>query len=300
VTFDLASTERAMDALAAAGRAAPFMRAGQGAASVPGLRAVASTRAGEVYDGDRENVEAFVLAPAEATGGYRDSQAPRMLVCATQGNEKGTSTAVAGAIAILEIARAARDGTSATVALSRAGKHIADLAKRAPPVPRGRFHAAAVGEVSTLRGIGTSAIALELSGASATVAHLGECTAFLVRDGEARCIARPHTLGRLAEQGGDEALRAYLKREPSSADVVTEVLGGKAEPEIATLDARPSDTFILCTSRAGRLALGQIAASVVPDPAEALRQILAAVPDAYNESVGVTVIVACVGGFSSR
>jgi len=293
MTFDLASLEGAIDALASSGRAARFMRAGDGEASVPGLRTVASTRAGELYEGDQNNVEAFVLAPAPTPRGYR------MLLCATQGNEKGTSTAVAGAIAVLEIARAARDGRSGRGALARAAKQIADLSKHGPAVPSGRFYSSASGEIRTLRGLGTSVIALELDGPSAEVAHLGECTAFLVRDGEARCIARPHTLARVAEETGDEKLRAHLAEDPWTADVVTAVLGGDREPEIMELDARPGDTFVVCTARPGRLGPRRIAECVVPDPAETLRQILAAAPE-NPQSYGVTVIVARVAGFSSR
>jgi hypothetical protein len=279
MSFDLSAIERALAALAAEGRAARFMCAGRGAVRVGALSAVASTRAGEFYEGDEANVEGYVLAPA----------ATRLLVGVTQGNEKGTNTAVAGAIALLALARAAEDGTSAAKALSGASAEIADLAKRKTRVNR-VFGAAAVGAVRDLTGIGTSAIALDLGDGGATIAHLGECSAFRVRDGEARCVAAPHTLARLAERTGDAELRARIAEDPWMGEVVCAVLGGTAEAELSAIHVRPGDAFVVTSARAAHLAPSRIAEAVVPDAAATLERLVAAVADTH-EHIGVTVIV---------
>lgn len=90
-----------------------------------------------------------------------------------------------------------------------------------------------------------SATAVALSGDAWAIGHVGSNGCWLVRDGYAESMVRPHTLAtRLIEEGK----RAEV--EPWHAQVVTRLLGfGVAvEPDVVVEPAKPGDVVVVCTN----------------------------------------------------
>jgi hypothetical protein len=281
VASPLDDIERAVGTLARERRAAPFLEAGEGAAVAGPLRAAATTRGGELYD-DGCNVDGFVLAPAGPS---------RMIVGVTQANEKGTVTAYAGAVVLLELDRAAREGTSAEAALEAARARVERLDRAAYPVANDRFYSAGSGASRKATGLGAGVLALDVDGSRATVCHAGECTAYRVRDGAAARIAMPHTLGEIAKRNGDAELLARIVDEPWTAEIVMNILGRQVQVETSSVDVQPGDVLVACTARVGHLALDVIArATGSGDVADVARALAGAVPPGDRESYGVTLV----------
>jgi protein phosphatase len=104
-----------------------------------------------------------------------------------------------------------------------------------------------VAEDPGLHGMGTTVTALLKLDDKLALAHIGDSRAYLLRDGRLSQITHDHTFvqslvddGRLTE---DEA-RSHPQR-----NLITRVLTGEREdtPDLSVRDARPGDTYLLCS-----------------------------------------------------
>jgi protein phosphatase len=100
---------------------------------------------------------------------------------------------------------------------------------------------------SRLRGMGTTVVACLVDGDIASVAHVGDSRAYLIRDGELSRITDDHSWVFEQVQAGmisaDEAERHPLR------NVITRALGGALTvvPDASEISLKAGDIFILCS-----------------------------------------------------
>ena len=99
----------------------------------------------------------------------------------------------------------------------------------------------------SLHGMGTTVTALLNSDGKLALAHIGDSRGYLLRDGQLTQITHDHTFvqslvddGRLTE----EEARSHPQR-----NLITRVLTGEREdtPDLSVREARPGDTYLLCS-----------------------------------------------------
>jgi len=99
----------------------------------------------------------------------------------------------------------------------------------------------------SLRGTGTTLVALLIDGTRVGVGHIGDSRAYLLRDGELHQITHDHTLvqslideGRLTvDEAADHPRRSVLVR--------TLQEGSPAEPDLFTVEGQIGDRFLVCS-----------------------------------------------------
>ena len=153
---------------------------------------------------------------------------------------------------------------------------------------------AAADDDPSLRGTGTTLVALLLDGARIAVAHVGDSRAYLLREGELHQLTHDHTLvqslvdeGRItADEAADHPRRSVLVR--------TLQEGSPAEPDLFTVDGQIGDRFLVCSDGVTGVLddedIQEILAGV-PEPADAVDRII----ELANEGGGpdnITCVVA--------
>jgi protein phosphatase len=153
---------------------------------------------------------------------------------------------------------------------------------------------AAADDDPSLRGTGTTLVALLLDGARIAVAHVGDSRAYRLRDGELEQLTHDHTLvqslvdeGRItADEAADHPRRSVLVR--------TLQEGSPAEPDLFTVDGQIGDRFLVCSDGVTGVLddedIQEILAGV-PEPADAVDRII----ELANEGGGpdnITCVVA--------
>jgi protein phosphatase len=145
------------------------------------------------------------------------------------------------------------------VASRVASDALVEVVVSAPPPRRIRDEAARLGEALItansavrreaerleLEGMGTTLTALLLRGRTATLAHVGDSRAYLVREGELRQLTRDHTLvAMLVESGALEPEEAVGHPE---RHVLTRALGthGTVHPDVSQLRIPRTGRFLL-------------------------------------------------------
>jgi protein phosphatase len=106
---------------------------------------------------------------------------------------------------------------------------------------------AAADDDPSLRGTGTTLVALLLDGARIAVAHVGDSRAYRLRDGELEQLTHDHTLvqslvdeGRITpEEAADHPRRSVLVR--------TLQEGSPADPDVFELEGQLGDRFLVCS-----------------------------------------------------
>ncbi|MGH7292891.1 MAG: Stp1/IreP family PP2C-type Ser/Thr phosphatase [Myxococcota bacterium] len=98
-----------------------------------------------------------------------------------------------------------------------------------------------------LRGMGTTLAALWLRGDQAVLAHAGDSRLYLLRGGKLHALTLDHSL--VGERVARGELTAEQARVHPSRHVITRAVGVVPwiEPDIAALQARPGDLFVLCS-----------------------------------------------------
>jgi protein phosphatase len=99
----------------------------------------------------------------------------------------------------------------------------------------------------SLRGTGTTLVALLVDGTRVGVGHVGDSRAYLLRDGELTQLTHDHTLvqslvdeGRIsADEAVDHPRRSVLVR--------TLQEGSSAEPDLFAVEGRVGDRFLVCS-----------------------------------------------------
>lgn len=97
-------------------------------------------------------------------------------------------------------------------------------------------------------GMGTTATALALNRRSATIAHVGDSRAYLIRDGLIVQITEDHSLVQSLVKGGSITKREA--REHELANVITRCIGPQREVDIdviGPIEAWVDDRFVLCS-----------------------------------------------------
>ena len=98
-----------------------------------------------------------------------------------------------------------------------------------------------------LAGMGTTVVALGLDGSTASVAHVGDSRAYLVRGGELELLTQDHTW--VNEQVTAGFLSHDQARVHPLKNVVTRALGGESrlEVDVREVEVEPGDLYLLCS-----------------------------------------------------
>ncbi|HXV92870.1 MAG TPA: protein phosphatase 2C domain-containing protein [Pseudonocardia sp.] len=163
-------------------------------------------------------------------------------------------------------------------AVTEAARRLTALAERDP----------------SLRGTGTTLIAVIVDGTRIGVAHIGDSRAYLLRDGELHQLTRDHTLVQAlvdegtisAEEAIDHPRRSILVRTLQDSSV--------PEPDLFAVEGRVGDRFLLCSD--GVTAVLDDAAirrvvSEVAEPAEVVARLIALANDGGGPD-NITAVVA--------
>lgn len=173
------------------------------------------------------NEDAFLARPDLGLFGVADGMG---------GHEAG-EVAAALALEILEaeVSEASVDGQRARAALMRGAVEAANAA----------VHDA--GEAAVARRMGCTLTAILVGRDRAVIGHVGDCRAYLFRDGRVRQLTTDHTVVEEVRQLGYANLDA-VRRGPM-AHVVTRAIGSRSEVEvdILELEIEPGDRFLLCS-----------------------------------------------------
>lgn len=144
-----------------------------------------------------------------------------------------------------------------------------------------------------LKGMGTTVVAALFDGQRATLVHVGDSRAYLVRGGELRRLTDDHSWVQEQVNAGilseDEAKSHPLK------NVVTRALGGSAHvaPDLIEVPLLPNDRFLLCSDGL----TGMVTDEELGDrlcSGESLEKIVRSMIDLANDRGGVDNITAIV------
>ncbi len=187
-----------------------------------------------------------LFAVADGTGGREASRAALTVL-----HEESPQLVARGA----EVA--ANPNTASRLAIGRFLEGVFANANAA-------VHAAA--EKTNDRRIATTLVAASIVGPFAYVAHVGDSRAYLLRQGELRCLTNDHTLAALQLRRGDITPAEYqtspFRRTLSQALGVTPAL----EVDIAELQLVPGDTLLIATNGVSRAVADETIALALREP----------------------------------
>lgn len=144
-------------------------------------------------------------------------------------------------------------------------------------------------------GRGTTLTAMLLSGSQLALVHVGDCRAYLLRDGGLFQITHDHTLVQsLLDEG--RLTREEAASHPQRSLLIRALAGSGVEPDLHLREARPGDRYLLCSD--GLSVVVETAAvkevlRTVADPDDAVRS-LVDLADAGGGPDNVTCVVADV------
>lgn len=97
------------------------------------------------------------------------------------------------------------------------------------------------------QGMGAAAVAAALIGSRAFLAHLGDCRAYLIRDGRTEKLTADHTW--VEERVSAGRITSDEARLHPYRNVLTRALGAEvdADPTVGEVDLRSGDTLLLCS-----------------------------------------------------
>lgn len=98
-----------------------------------------------------------------------------------------------------------------------------------------------------LAGMGTTLVMLMASGDRATLAHVGDSRAYLLREGQVRCLTADHSLvGELIRRG---KLSEAEARDHPQRHVLTRAVGvrERVDAEVGEIRPLPEDVFVMCS-----------------------------------------------------
>jgi len=148
-----------------------------------------------------------------------------------------------------------------------------------------------------LMGMGTTLVALLVSGGRAALAHVGDSRAYRVRAGGIRLLTDDHSLvGELQRRG---EISAAAAREHPHRHVLTRALGVRpgVEADLAELALADGDVFVLCSDGLTQHVRDEEIAKAVQDRADdlegACQGLLALANTRGGEDNATVVLVAC-------
>jgi len=147
-------------------------------------------------------------------------------------------------------------------------------------------------------GMGTTATAVALVGRSATVAHVGDSRAYLVRDGLIVQLTDDHSLVATLVKGG--SLTRQEAREHVLSNVITRCIGPQEEIDVdvvGPIEAWAGDRFVLCSDGLhGTVTNEEIAAVATADTPQVACDRLIAWANERGGQDNITVQIIAVNG----
>jgi serine/threonine protein phosphatase PrpC len=249
----------------------------------------ALTRYGGLFG--NQNTENYLLSVEAERNGR-----PAPCFAVTRGNEKHTSTAVAGALVLSELDRALRSSGDEPAeqrlheAFSAASRRIYEISEAKPRIHKWAFVSCFTGDVKDLGGLGATATAATLDGDALVLAHVGDCAAYLLRDDRLQRLTRDETLRGRAE------LHTELSHEQLEyhGDICTKCLGfeGAVESQVVRVDLLTGDTVILATLPLARVLDARKGAPIAGlDARDATRALADLVPLGDRGDLSATCVV---------
>ena len=188
------------------------------------------------------------------------------LLAVADGCGSGGASAAAGAVEALK--HLETDGIPAGNLLNV----LEDAVARASAAVRG------VADAMPEEEVGTTLTAMLWTGSQFALVHIGDCRAYVLRDGEMFQITHDHTMvqslvdeGRLTpEEAASHPQRALLVRALG--------VGAPAEPDVRLQDARAGDRYLLCSDGLSAVVASDDVRRVMttaPAPAQAVRDLVA-------------------------
>ena len=152
----------------------------------------------------------------------------------------------------------------------------------------------AMADAADLRGMATTASALLISGAHASVAHVGDSRVYVLRDGTLHQITDDHSW--VEEQVRAGTMTSSAARQHPWRNVVTRALSGGSDPDIDTveLSPRPGERLLLCSDGLSGVVAHETIERLLGDRNGSLDEICERLVAAANEGGGpdnVTVLV---------
>lgn len=143
-----------------------------------------------------------------------------------------------------------------------------------------------------LEGMGTTMTALQVRGATAHVAHMGDSRAYLLRDGSLSQVTDDH--GLVAEQVRAGVVTPEQARRSPYRHIITRALGIGLElqVDVRVIEARPADVFLLCTDGLTEMVEDHVIERILDrmPPDRAARELVAAA-NANGGVDNITVVV---------
>lgn len=146
-------------------------------------------------------------------------------------------------------------------------------------------------------GFGSTLTAMLWSGSRLGFVHIGDCRAYVLRDGELFQITHDHThVQSLVDEG--RLSREEAASHPQRSLLLRALDGGGVAADLKLRDARPGDRYLLCSDGLSAIVSGQAilgTLTAVADPDEAVQRLV----DLANEAGGpdnITCVVADVTG----
>jgi protein phosphatase len=149
----------------------------------------------------------------------------------------------------------------------------------------------------SLRGMGTTLVALWLEENEATIAHVGDSRLYLIRHGRLYPLTLDHSL--VAELQARRELSAVQARSHPHRHVITRAVGvvEAVEPDVGSLRIRPGDVFVLCSDGiSGQVSEDEVLAAVISsgsDLERAAEGLIASANAAGGEDNATVMIVRC-------
>lgn len=238
----------------------------------PTVRSAAGSDIGRrrAVNQDSAYTSSRLLAVADGMGGHAHGEvASALAIGAIAEADAGLDDADLLTVDLLEPLR---------VAVDIAARRLTDVADSDP----------------SLRGTGTTLVALLVDGTRVGVAHVGDSRAYLMRDAELHQLTHDHTLvqslvdeGRITpDEAADHPRRSVLVR--------TLQEGSPAEPDLFLIEGRIGDRYLVCSDGVtGVLSDDELqdVLADVPEPADAVDRII----EMANEGGGpdnITCVVA--------
>lgn len=148
-----------------------------------------------------------------------------------------------------------------------------------------------------LAGMGATVVAVALRSRTATVAHMGDSRAYLLRAGELRRLTADHSVVALLLQRGEigeEEANVHPARHTLSRFVG---MPGSIQPDVATVQCKRGDKLLLCTDGLTDMLADYDIAQVLESaagPEAACTELVSRANDAGGRD-NITVVVAAVG-----
>ena len=197
------------------------------------MKAAARTHVGRVRKTNEDTVFADpdlgLLMVADGMGGYRGGE-------------------IASALAVGRVVEFLRDNLSG----SGGEQETQNLIRRAVEQAEEAIRVRAASEAE-LAQMGTTLVLALARGPLVHLAHLGDSRAYLIRNGEIRCLTRDHSL--VSEMLESGQITPREARSHPLRNVVTRSLGACGYPvaELQALSWEPADTVLLCSDGLSRM-----------------------------------------------